>query len=227
MDIDGIVFDLYGTLYDPGHVARACEDAFPTNGNALARLWRAKQLEYTWLRSLMARFASFDRVTEDALRFSCAELDLTLDPATLRRLCAAWLRLPPFADVPGGLRRLKDAHFPLAVLSNGSQESLAQLIGNSGMKWGFDHVFSVDAVQVFKPDAKVYLLAEQGLGIAREKLLFVSANAWDASAAKLFGFQVCWINRNGSPFDELGTRPDVELPDLSALSEWVLVQSLK
>jgi 2-haloacid dehalogenase len=151
----------------------------------------------------VARFASFGRITQDALRFCCAELDLTLDPATLRRLCDAWLRLQPYADMPGSVRRLKDAHFPLAILSNGSAQSLAQLIANSGMKWGFDHVFSVDAVQVFKPDVRVYLLAEQGLGIAREKLLFVSGNAWDASAAKLFGFQVCWINRTGRPFEQL------------------------
>ena len=227
MDIDGIVFDLYGTLYDTNGVARACEHAFPTRGELLARQWRAKQLEYTWLRSVMERHAGFDRVTEDALRFTCADLGLALDPATLRGLCDAWQRLAPFPDMAPALRRLKDAHFPLAILSNGSTQSLAQLIANSGMKWGFEHVLSVDEVQVFKPHRKVYQLAEERLGLSREKMLFVSSNAWDASAAKLFGFQVCWINRSQRPFDELGTTPDVELADLGAMAEWVLVQSLK
>lgn len=226
MDIDGVVFDLYGTLYDTADVARACEDAFPTHGETIARMWRAKQLETTWLRSLMQRFASFDLITADALRFTCAELGLALDPSTQRRLCNAWLCLPPFPEMPANLRRLKDARLPLAVLSNGSRDSLAHVIGNSGMNWAFDHVLSVDAVQVFKPDGKVYLLAQQRLAIPRERLLFVSSNGWDASGAKHFGFQVCWINRQGRPFDELGTTPDVELPDLGALAEWVLVQSL-
>lgn len=226
MDIAGIVFDLYGTLYDTTGVARACEHAFPTRGATLASLWRAKQLEYSWQRSLMAHHADFDHVTEDALRFTCADLGLALDAATLRRLCDAWLALAPFPDMPPAVRRLKDAHFPLAILSNGSRQSLAQLIVNSGMKWGFDHVLSIDEVMVFKPHRKVYALAEERLGLARESLLFVSSNAWDAGAAKLFGFQVCWINREQRPFDELGTTPDVELPDLGALAEWVLVQSL-
>ncbi len=227
MDIDGIVFDLYGTLYDTAGVARACEQAFPTRGDLLAGQWRAKQLEYTWLRTAMGRFTGFDSVTADALRFTCADLGLALDPATLRRLCDAWLRLAPFPDTAPCLRRLKDAHFPLAILSNGSKQALAQLLANSSMKWGFDHVFSVDDVGVFKPHPQVYSLAERGLEMPRENLLFVSSNAWDASAAKLFGFQVCWINRGQRPFDELGTTPDAELPDLDALAEWVLVQSLK
>ena len=222
MDIDGIVFDLYGTLYDTADVARACEDAFPARGAELARMWRAKQLEYTWLRSLMDRFTGFDVVTEDALHFTCAELGLTLDPATQRRLCNAWLHLPPFAEIPAGLRRLKEARLPLAVLSNGSHGTLAQVVGNADMQWAFDHVLSVDEVQVFKPHPKVYLLAEQRLATPRDRLLFVSSNAWDASGAKLFGFRVCWINRHGRPFDELGTTPDLELPDLGALAEWVL-----
>jgi 2-haloacid dehalogenase len=151
MDIDGIVFDLYGTLYELGSVARTCESAFPTSGQQLARQWRSKQLEYTWLRSLMERYTSFDNVTEDALRHTCAVMGLTLDAASARRLCDAWLRLQPWPDMPASMRRLKDAQLPLAVLSNGSLQSLTQLIGNSGMKWAFDHVFSSEAVQVFKP----------------------------------------------------------------------------
>jgi 2-haloacid dehalogenase len=208
-------------------VARACEDAFPTRGEALARLWRAKQLEYTWLRGLMARYAPFENVTADALVYACADLDLALDPATARRLNDAWLHLPPYPDLAASVRRLKDAGFPLAVLSNGSQRCLDQVIGNSGMKWCFDHLLSVEDARTFKPHPQVYRLAEQRMLIPRENLLFVSANSWDASAARLFGFPVCWINRQQRPFDQLDAVPTVALPDLDAMAEWVLVQSLK
>jgi 2-haloacid dehalogenase len=227
MDIHGIVFDLYGTLYDTAGVARACEHAFPTNGARLAAAWRAKQLEYTWLRSLMERYADFETVTEDALRFCCAELGLALDAGTARTLCDQYLRLPPFPDMPATLRRLRDAGLPLVVVSNGSHRTLAQVIGNSGMKWGFDQLISADDVRVFKPHRKVYLLAEQRMGCAREHLLYVSANGWDAAAASLFGFPVCWINRQPKPFEQLGAAPLVEVVDLETMADWVLVQSLK
>lgn len=227
MNIQGIVFDLYGTLYDLGAVAQACEDTFPARGAQLSHAWRQKQLEYSWLRTLMERYADFDSVTEDALAFVCADLKLDLDAGTRRRLCDQYLRLPPFADMPASLRRLRDAGLPLAILSNASRRGLAQVIGNSGMKWGFDHLISVDEVQVFKPQRKVYLLAEERLGTAREHLLFVSANSWDAAAAKTFGFEVCWINRLQRPFDQLGATPSCEVSNLSEMAEWVLAQSLK
>ncbi|MES2315859.1 MAG: haloacid dehalogenase type II [Pseudomonadota bacterium] len=227
MHIHGIVFDLYGTLYDVQAVAHACEDAFPTNGATLARRWRQKQLEYTWLRSLMGRYVDFEKLTAQALQYTCAEFGLDLDPATMRRLCDAWLHLPPFLDMPASIRRLRDAGLPLAVLSNGSHHTLGEVIGNSGMKWGFDHLISVEDVHVFKPHPQVYRLAEQRMITTRENLLFVSGNAWDASAARLFGFEVCWINRQQLPFDQLGATPTVELPDLGAMAEWVLAQSLK
>lgn len=227
MHIHAIVFDLYGTLYDVQAVARACEDAFPTRGAALAQLWRQKQLEYTWLRSQMGRYVPFEKITHDALVFACGQFGLALDPATARSLCEAWLHLPPFAEMPGCVRRLKDAGFVLAVLSNGSHHTLDQVIGNSGMKWGFDHVLSVQDVQLFKPHPQVYQLAEQRIGQGREQLLFVSSNAWDASGAALFGFPVCWINRQQQVFDQLGATPTVEVASLDAMVDWVLVQSLK
>lgn len=227
MDIQGIVFDLYGTLYDLGSVTRACEKAFPTRGVQLADTWRRKQLEYTWLRTLMERFADFDAVSEDALVFSCEDMGLALDAGTRRRLCDEYLKLQPYADMPASLRRLKDAGLPLAILSNAAQGSLTQVIGNSGMKWGFEHLISVDEAVVFKPHRKVYLLAEARMAMRRENLLFVSSNTWDAAAAKAFGFPVCWINRQQRPFDQLGAMPTVEVADLEAMAEWVLAVSLK
>ncbi len=217
-----IVFDLYGTLYDVHSVARLCDDLYPARGDALSRLWRQKQLEYTWLRSLMGLYVNFETVTEDALRHSCAHLGLPLDAVTEQRLSDAYLRLTPFPDTPLALRRLKAAGLPLGILSNGSHYSIEQVVSNSGLNRAFDHLISVEEVKVFKPDNRVYALAEQQMGYAREEILFVSSNAWDASGAAHFGFPVCWINRQGGVFDELGIRPRQTVPDLEAMTDWLL-----
>lgn len=217
-----IVFDLYGTLYDVHSVARLCDDLYPARGDALSRLWRQKQLEYTWLRSLMGLYVNFETVTEDALRHSCAHLGLPLDAVTEQRLSDAYLRLNPFPDTPLALRRLKAAGLPLGILSNGSHYSIEQVVSNSGLNRAFDHLISVEEVKVFKPDNRVYALAEQQMGYAREEILFVSSNAWDASGAAHFGFPVCWINRQGGVFDELGIRPRQTVPDLEAMTDWLL-----
>jgi 2-haloacid dehalogenase len=218
----GIVFDLYGTLYDVHSVARACEQAFPGKGAAISQLWRQKQLEYTWLRSLMDRYVNFETATADALGFTCAALGLALDEDTANALSDQYLRLDPHPEMPDALHRLKEAGIPLAIISNGSHKSIAQVVNNSGMGWAFDELISVEDVQVFKPHPKVYELAERRMGHGREHILFVSSNGWDASAASLFGFPVCWVNRNLGPFDVLGATPTVVTEDLSAMADWVL-----
>jgi len=221
-NLRSIVFDLYGTLYDVYSVARLCDETYPGKGDQLSRLWRQKQLEYTWLRSLMGQYADFEQVTEDALRHGCAHLGLPLDAATRQRLSEAYLRLSPFPGIPVALQRLKSAGFRLGILSNGSRHSIAQVVSNSGMNWAFDHLISVEEVRVFKPDHRVYGLAEQRMGCAREEILFVSSNAWDASGAAHFGFPVCWINRQQGVFEELGVRPTHTVPDLETMSDWLL-----
>ncbi|MEN3276968.1 MAG: 2-haloacid dehalogenase [Massilia sp.] len=221
-DIRAVVFDLYGTLYDVHSVVRLCDDIYPGQGDALARLWRQKQLEYTWLRSLMGLYVNFEMVTGDALRFGCAQLRLPLDAATQQRLSEAYLRLSPFPDTLDALKRLRSAGLPLGILSNGSRYSIGQVVGNAGMHWAFDQLISVEEVQVFKPDKRVYRLAEQRMGCKREEILFISSNAWDASGAAHFGFPVCWIDRQGAVFDELGVRPTHTVPDLGAMADWLL-----
>jgi 2-haloacid dehalogenase len=222
--IRAIVFDLYGTLYDVHSVARLCDEIYPGQGETLSRLWRQKQLEYTWLRSLMGLYVNFETATADALRFSCAHLGLPVDAATAQRLACAYLSLSPFADTAPALARLKAAGLPLGIISNGSRYSIEQVVSNSGLQWAFDQLISVEDVQVFKPDPRVYKLAETRMGSAREEILFVSSNAWDASGAAHFGFPVCWINRQGGVFDELGARPQHVVADLNALADWVLAQ---
>jgi len=218
----GIVFDLYGTLYDVQSVAAICDQAYPGKGAAIAQLWRRKQLEYTWLRSLMERYVNFETVTDDALRFTCAALDLPLEEDMARVLGEQYLRLEPHPETTSALHRLKDAGIPLGIISNGSHKSIAQVVSHSSMGWAFDELISADDVQVFKPHPKMYELAERRMGHAREHILYVSANGWDASAASLFGFPVCWINRNLGPFDVLGATPKVVTEDLGAMADWVL-----
>ncbi|WP_405126574.1 haloacid dehalogenase type II (plasmid) [Pseudomonas marginalis] len=202
-----IVFDLYGTLYDVHSVVQQCDALYPGQGMQISEMWRQKQLEYTWLRSLMGQYISFEEATHDALVYTCNHLKLDLDETTCAMLCNAYLNLSPYPEVPAALQRLKDMGLPLAILSNGSVFSIDSVVKNSGLQANFSHLLSVERVGVFKPDPRVYTLACQALGLPPPRILFVSSNAWDASGARHFGFDVCWVNRRDNTFDELGTVP--------------------
>lgn len=216
--IEAIVFDLYGTLFDVHSVGLRCEAMFPGHGAALSQLWRRKQLEFTWLRSLMGRYEDFARVTEDALRTSCALLDLPLAEQDVGTLASAYLALAPFPEVPAALARLQARGLPLAILSNGSPATISAVVEHAGLNAHFAALLSVDGLRVYKPHPSVYQLAVDRLGVQRERILFVSSNAWDASGAKAYGFRVAWIDRAGSAaFDELGERPDAVIGSLDAL----------
>jgi 2-haloacid dehalogenase len=215
--IKAIAFDLYGTLYDVHSVAARCDQQFPERGREISTLWRQKQLEYTWLRSLMNRYVTFEQATEDALRFTCRHLGLALDDEACKALSDAYLRLQPFPEVPGTLGELRRRGLKLAVLSNGSPHSIGAVVGNSGLRAEFDHLLSVDPVRVYKPDDRAYLLAEQAFHVSRASILFVSSNAWDATGARYFGFPTCWINRSGGVFEEMGQAPDWQVRSLDGL----------
>jgi 2-haloacid dehalogenase len=215
--IKAIAFDLYGTLYDVHSVVARCDQQFPGRGREISTLWRQKQLEYTWLRSLMNRYVTFEQATEDALRFTCRHLGLDLDGEAHKALCDAYLRLQPFPEVLATLHELRRRGLKLAVLSNGSPHSIGAVVGNSGLRAEFDHLLSVDPVRVYKPDDRAYLLAEQAFEVRRSSILFVSSNAWDATGARYFGFPTCWINRSGGVFEEMGQTPDWQLRGLDGL----------
>ena len=199
-----LVFDAYGTLFDPLSVRARCDQLWPGKGEALSQLWRAKQLEYTWLRSLMRRYAPFSQVTKEALEFSCAALSLPLKPENLEALMGEYLRLALYPDVAKSMQRFKSRK--CAILSNGSPDMLDPLVAQSGLE--FDAVLSVDALKVYKPTPEVYDLVVKELKEPREQVAFVSSNCWDALGAKSFGFTVYWINRAGAPVDRLGWQPD-------------------
>lgn len=217
--IKAIAFDLYGTLFDVHSVAEQCEKLYPGRGREISAIWRQKQLEYTWLRSLMNRYVTFEHATDDALRYTCRHLDLDLSEDNRALLCDAYLKLTPFPEVPEALSALRERGLKLAILSNGSPHSIGSVVGHAGLRDRFDHLLSVDPMRIFKPHDSVYELAESAFGLSRAAILFVSSNSWDATGARYFGFPTAWINRSGNTFEEMGQRPDWELKGLDALPE--------
>jgi 2-haloacid dehalogenase len=210
------VFDAYGTLFDVHSVIEAAR-AVTADPQTLSALWRQKQLEYTWLRSLMGRYEDFWVVTGQALRFALRRLGITAGEAQVEALMSAYLTLAPFPEVPAALRAI--AGTPLAILSNGSPLMLESAVRSSGLSGAFAHVLSVDAVAVYKPSPLVYELAPRALGVAAEEILFVSSNAWDVAGAASFGFRTCWCNRANAPAEELEVTPDYEVDRLDAIPE--------
>jgi 2-haloacid dehalogenase len=210
MQPEAFVFDAYGTLYDVHSVAQRCESCWPGKGAQLSVLWRAKQLEYTWQRSLMRRYAPFSTVTREALAYSCEALKLDLGVAQMEALMSEYLNLSLYPEVKSALSRLPGRK---AILSNGSPDMLLPLVKNSGL--AFDAVISVDELQIFKPAPQVYELAVKTLDT--RNIGFVSSNCWDAIGAKSYGFTVYWINRGGAPVDRMGFKPDRMLKSLDEI----------
>src|SRR5438132_3224859 len=216
-EIAALVFDAYGTLFDVHSVMRLAETLFPGKGAALSTAWRAKQLEYTWLRSLMGRYEDFSRVTLSALEWTFEFLQLEPDDAARRALLDEYRRLATFPEVPAALEKLAQAK-PLAILSNGHPDMLNAVVDHNGLRGLFrGGVLSVHAAKIFKPDASVYRIAEDQLGVSRALMGFVSSNGWDAAGAKSFGFKAFWVNRAGAPVERLGVRPDATIRDLDDL----------
>ncbi len=193
MPIKAVVFDAYGTLYDIQSVADVTEDAFPGYGAIITQVWRIKQLEYTWLRSLMQRYQDFAVVTRDSLAYTLRVLGLAYENETFERVIEKYLHLDLYPDAAETLAALRPRK--LAILSNGSPDMLDALVRNSGLDALLDATISVDAKKIFKPSPQAYELIGGVLGTAPDEVLFVSSNPWDAAGAKSFGLKVAWIER--------------------------------
>jgi 2-haloacid dehalogenase len=218
-EISALVFDAYGTLFDVHSVTRLAESLFPGKGAALSVAWRSKQLEYTWLRTLMGRYEDFSRVTRSALEWSLEYLRIEADENALRALTDEYRRLATFPEVRGVIESLSQAR-PLAILSNGHPEMLEAVVDHNGLRSFFrGGIHSVHPAHVFKPHTSVYRIAEDELGVPRAMMGFVSSNGWDAAGAKSFGFRAYWVNRGGAPVERLGVRPDAVVANLSELNE--------
>jgi 2-haloacid dehalogenase len=216
MTTRALVFDAYGTLFDVRVVAEACTGVAADPAGFVA-LWRAKQLEYAFLRALMRRYEDFWSVTRAALRYTAAATGTPLAAEQEGTLMESWFRVAPFPDVEPALRALAARNLPLAILSNGAPEMLARLVATTGLDSYVRALLSVDSVRSYKPDPAVYALAERALSQPRAELLFVSSNFWDVAGARQFGLRVCWVNRGGARPDELGVQPDYTLASLAEL----------
>ena len=217
--IKACVFDAYGTLFDV-HSAVGKHAARLKEAPMVSMLWRTKQLEYTWLRSLMGRYVDFWQVTGDALDFALESH--AVDDAALREdLMQAYLNLSCYPEVPQVLADLTSRGVRCAILSNGSPKMLEAGVKNADLERFFDAVISVDTIGVYKPDPRVYQQAVDALGVEASQIAFQSSNAWDAAGANAFGFKVVWVNRFGQTVERLGTAVDAELPDLSHLPAMV------
>ena len=220
-DISALVFDAYGTLFDVHSVVRLAETLFPGKGAALSTAWRGKQLEYTWLRSLMQRYEDFNRVTAASLAWAMESIGIAPEENAdaSRRLTEEYRRLATFPEVPAALEALS-RRCALAILSNGHPEMLEAVVDHNGLRERFrGGVLSVHGAKVFKPAPDVYAIAEEALGLPRTIMGFVSSNGWDAAGAKTFGFRVFWINRAGAPVERLGVRPDAIIRSLAELEQ--------
>ena len=216
--IRACVFDAYGTLFDVNSAAAREKATLGDRWQPLADVWRAKQLQYTWLRGLMRRHVDFWQVTGDALDFALAQTGVD-DTALRERLMNVYLQLDAYPEVRETLRHLKERGLKLAILSNGSPKMLASAVDNAGLADLLDAVLSVEEVGTFKPDPAVYQLGVDRLGLPAGEMCFLSSNTWDAFAAKAFGYQVVWCNRFGQPRERIPETPDAEIRDVRGLLE--------
>ena len=218
-EISALVFDAYGTLFDVHSVMRLAETLFPGKGAALSQAWRSKQLEYTWLRSLMGHYKDFSEVTAESLDWAITSLSIVAGEGAKQALVDEYRRLEMFPEVPAALDALS-ASRPLAILSNGHPEMLEAVVDHNGIRDRFrGGILSVHPAGVFKPHPNVYRLAEEALGVPRTLLGFVSSNGWDAAGAKAFGFRAYWVNRGRAPEERLGFPPDRVIANLAELAD--------
>lgn len=215
-NVKACVFDAYGTLFDIHAPTAAIAGDLGEKAQPLSDMWRGKQLQYTWLRSLMGRYTDFWQITGDALDYSLAAHDID-SPDIRQRLMDLYMKLDAYPDAVSTLQQLKASGYATGILSNGSHEMLAAAVEASGLKPLLDEVLSVEDVGIFKPDGRVYQMVLDTFGTQNDEVCFVSANAWDASGAADFGFQVAHLNRFNQPPERLPGTPKAILKSLSEL----------
>lgn len=214
--IKACVFDAYGTLFDVNSAVAKHKDAVGPNYGEISVGWRTRQLQYTWLRSLMRQHVDFWQVTGDALKVTLQEHH-RYDETLYQDLMQAYTELSAFGEVPDVLALLKHAGFSTAILTNGSPAMISSAVDHAGINHSIDYQLSVETVGIFKPDRRVYQLAVDTLNLQPSEIAFMSSNAWDAAGAADFGFVVAWVNRYSQPSEALPGVPAAELSDLTGL----------
>ncbi len=214
-NIKAIIFDAYGTLFDVNSAAERCKDKIGDKWENFANYWRTTQLEYTWIRSLMNRHKDFLQITEDSLDKSMEAFKI--DKSMKNELLKLYKVLSPFKEVPEILKILKKKNFKLAILSNGTQSLLNELVKNNNLDNIFDDLFSIEQVGIYKPHSKVYDIPIKKYNIKKNEVAFLSANTWDVSGGGNYGYNAIWVNRNKNIFDNLDFKPSFEIKNLSQL----------
>ena len=217
MGLAPVVFDAYGTLFDPASLADPLEARFPGHGATLAAAWRATQLRHTWLRSLMGTYRDFDSLTRNALEQVLAEAGLAADAGLIDDLGARWLTLPPYPDVAAGLAALEPER-PLAILTNGRRETVEATVRAAGLAGRIPDVLSVEAVGVYKPAPSVYGLAGRHFDRPLSAILFVSGNGWDCAGAVAAGLRVIRVRRDPSGPERIAEPLVATIDDLAELA---------
>ena len=214
-----IVFDAYGTLFDVNSAAEKCKNKIGSKWEDFSNFWRTTQLEYTWLRSLMKKHKDFWQVTEDSLDKSMKVF--SIDSSLKNELLNLYKILSPYPEVKRVLTNLKEKKFKLAILSNGTPKLLEELVRSNNLNNLFDDLFSVEEVEIYKPNSKVYDLPIKKYKIKPEEIIFLSANTWDVSGGGNYGYNSVWVNRNKSHFDNLDYYPKNEIDNLTQLLDIV------
>jgi len=222
LNIKACVFDAYGTLFDVHSAIGNYRERLGDIAPQVSNVWRIKQLEYTWLRSLMGQHADFWQVTGDALDYAFDSCGLN-DRQLRNQLLEAYMRLDCYPEVPETLDRLKKGGLRTAILSNGSPGMLEAAVAGNGLNYLVDHILSVEAVGIFKPSPRVYQLALDGLDLDKEDIAFQSSNAWDIAGAAAFGLPTVWVNRFDQRRERLPFGPSVEIRTLAELPPLVWV----
>jgi 2-haloacid dehalogenase len=220
-----VAFDFL-VLFDADSVVPVAEETFPGKGRDLSQLWRTRQFEYTWLRSLTGRYADFQTITEDALIYAANAMKLDLTVERKRRLLSAYLHLRPWPDTAETLRQLRASGVRVIALANFSPRMLRTNAEGAGLIGLFDLLVSTDASHAYKPDPRAYRLGIERLHLAKRDILFAAFAGWDAAGAKAYGYPTVWVNRFNQPAEELGIHPDDTFRDLSGLLGFVLGGSL-
>jgi 2-haloacid dehalogenase len=219
-----VAFD-YFVLFNPDSVGDDVEQMFPGKGREFTNLWRTRQFEYTWLRSITHRYVDFSVVTEDALEYTANAMNLALSDEARRRLLNSYFHLRPWPDTVNALRRLRESGTKVITIANFSPGMLQANAEHAGFTELFDVLLSTDANRTYKPDPHAYQLGVTWLHVPKREVVFAAFGGWDAAGAKSFGYPTVWVNRFNQPAEELGVRPDATVTDLNGLLDFVLRQS--
>ena len=212
-------------VFDLRPIGSRVEAVFPSRGAELTAVWRTRQFEYTWLRTLTGTYTDFWHITEDALLYAARSLKLELTEERRQEIMGGFSELKAWPDAPVALKQLREAGVRLVLLSNFTKAMLERAVSNSGLQGIFEPHLSTDRVRAYKPDRRAYRMATDALRVRREEIVFAAFAGWDAAGAKAFGLPTFWVNRLGSPLEELGSTPDGSGEDLTALARFVMASN--